>query len=534
MKEQFAAATPANQEKVLPRAQEAVDDRQEFRENEKTDIERRLHEKQHYLKRIQDDLELYEQPLDVRGVSDEESRASRAAWVNVLAKKRQEAARAEEEIRSLSVAHERLSRPEHKSAAETTSDSPEPVFTHDALAAKLAALKKEFDDANERRKNSPIQDKRIAAVLDDYHIEARPVALQPNGLFKEMIVLDKKAHQETEPRIRVYRGVREAGNSLVRQHPYAMRGEDDRGTAGVKIVESVREAVDALAQHPTYENLLAYMEQMRPHWSPSVRARHEASLREIERGLLEGESFRKSLMFQQINHLGGAAGIESDFTPYVSVSRDPLEAMRYAGDQGDLIVMDVPLSQLEFIGDGVEMGFKGMIDDRYISALLPRNGKTLDQGASDELTQVLEQLNNELPYRVAAESVAREVIKKNLEERDKADREQSSADRERLRQEMARRVLERFPFAGVTMSSLESSVQDRDVDVYTRALRRIFDHYAERYLAAVKGKKRLFEEATYSDRVTGESGNFDRSRVTEVMLSKLAHQSERREERAVS
>lgn len=202
-------------------------------------------------------------------------------------------------------------------------------------------------------------------------LEPKVISIADAGQFTEAVVFPKK-ELFAEKTVRVYRGVNKLDASLLSQIPYAMRAEDSLDKAVT--LENVRNEVDVLAHESTYKNLLAYVAKARPQLNERDAQSLEKDLREIEDHVLKGFSVRIELIYKQIEHLGGHP-IDRGISPYVSAAWTPAEALGYTSNRGAVMVLDLPISEIEDLrSDSAETYIKGALDPRYITAILVRNG----------------------------------------------------------------------------------------------------------------------------------------------------------------
>ena len=225
-------------------------------------------------------------------------------------------------------------------------------------------------------------------ILKANGFKAKAVPTSSGAGFTEAIVIQKEA--PSGKTVRVYRGVNQSDVSVLKQIPYAMRA-DSEDSYGSVTLDNVRQEVETLAEDPSYEHLLAYADKIRPQIIESQKKKLDESLTEIEDGVLRGRSVRRLLAFDQIKHGGG--NLDSGVSPYVSASFNLREALKYTHEDGVLLVMDVPISQIEDLNsDESETNIKGIIDARYITAIIPRDGSILrdDQAGMQAIDAMLQ------------------------------------------------------------------------------------------------------------------------------------------------
>ena len=206
----------------------------------------------------------------------------------------------------------------------------------------------------------------LARELRDVGMEGKVLPIEDGDEFSEAIIFENR-EEVPGKKVRIYRGINELDASIADQIPYGMRKET--GMKKIGVLEEVRKEVERLAQNPTYENLLVYLDKVRPSLGANEQRRLDDDLAKIERGVLIGYSVRTELIYRNIGHLGTFA--ESGITPYISASHDAYEASGY-GNAG-ILVIDIPISEIESTFAGSELEIKGALDKKYISAVLLRN-----------------------------------------------------------------------------------------------------------------------------------------------------------------
>ncbi len=349
------------------------------------------------------------------------------------------------------------------------------------------------------------------------------IKIEDGGEFSEAIILDKK-ETPAEYTVRIYRGVNNLDASIFEQVPYAMRAENEAGKP--IILESVRQEVAALAERPTYAALLAYVDKVRPQLSQEEVRRLDEDVAIIEDGILQGYSTRQELVFGQIKHSGGRC--DSGITPYISASYNPYEAAGY-GAKG-LVVLDIPLSRIEdFNPRSKEVNIKGVLDNKYITAVLPRKHRvsTTRDELSAQIARALQVVDELVPVSTSlGSSWGLHAERENKFTKDaELDKEQWKVDVELVRQKRAGKLVELFP--EVELAANDSGAE---VDVYSFAKQSIFDHYVAR-LATIGRNGIDIDSCYYQEKDYGEDKKFDRQNIDETMLLKLRTLTERRAER---
>ncbi len=371
--------------------------------------------------------------------------------------------------------------------------------------------------------------KQIVEVFDKAGFKSEVHVASNNRDFKEAIIFTKEAAatEGKEPTIRLYRGINHLDESLLDQIPYAMRSQNvkngrlDKPTK----LEAVRHEVNVLTHEPSYENLVAYVQKVRPLLRPEEQSRLDAELEEIEQAVLGGVTMRKELVFNQIKHLGGISGAEWGITPYLSATTDPFEASGY-GQEG-VVVIDIPLSEIEDFGAmGTEVAIKGSLDPKYISGILPRQGsagKSIDHSETNaELKRSIAMFDRVQPPAVDVAKLSFARAEK-LATQEESDRAQWEKDVELIRNTRAKKLSRLF-----SEVVLPPEVMANTSDILTATQHAIFDHYAERFGKTGRFKKNV---ADYDyDVGDGHRIKYDRNNITEEMLRKLRRLVEHHED----
>lgn len=353
---------------------------------------------------------------------------------------------------------------------------------------------------------------RLSSIFEHAGIRSKVIEIEKGVEFPSAIVLDKQEIQK-EKMVRVYRGIGKLDASVLQQIPYAMRTVDEAGT--LSTLEHVRQEVETLAKQPTYENLIAYVNKVRPSLSPAEVARFEHDLDGIEDGILKGNSTRKELVFRQIGHNGGFG--DSGITPYISISFDPYEAIGYG--EGGLLVIDVPLSKIEdFRADAKEASIKGTIDPKYITAILPRKRMkvTEKKDSAQQLYNALRKVYEAAPADLFYGDALQSERERKLAEEQIVDREQWQKDVEAVKLRRATKLREKFP----EVTATSGSEAEEGADVYRKTQTDIFDYHKNR-LHKTGRRGRAIDDYEYQESNGGTLKKFTREKIDDRMLLKL-------------
>ncbi|HEY4482759.1 MAG TPA: hypothetical protein VI953_01140 [Candidatus Paceibacterota bacterium] len=372
------------------------------------------------------------------------------------------------------------------------------------------------------REQTPGQE--LAKLFKEAGVKTRVVTIGGGGEFEEAVILEKTEIPESRM-IRLYRGVSHLDASLLEQVPYALRGETDEKTKKPEVLEAVRPEVEALANNPTYANLIAYVDKVRPYLSEWAQSKLDEDLERFEDDVLSGESTRRTLVYKQLGHNGGYA--DRDLTPYISASTDLSEAVGY-GQKGVLII-DMPIGEIEDHFEN-EVHIKGVLDRKYITAVLPRKLgiSRSNEEATKEARRVVGKVDeNSNAYLHDSEALVhlRDGKRALLEEVDKV---QWRSDVELLRERRVAKLVTTFPEAKVDIVVARQEAGQQGVDVYTIVKQNIFDMYAKRATAIGRNGINL-ENQVYKESEYGQDLKFDRNKVSDKTLIKLKERIERLE-----
>lgn len=377
---------------------------------------------------------------------------------------------------------------------------------------KVLNYKALTNEAEETYTEKPMQMEAhvLSEVFERAGIESKVVKVEGGGEFSEVIILEKK-EIPTEKLIRLYRGINHIDDSVLEQIPYAMRSIN--GTDKPTKLESVRQEVDALAKNPTYENLIAYTDKVYSSLTPDEQRRFGEDLKRIEDEILKGYSTRTELIMSQIGHLG--KWCDNGISPYISSSYTPYTAAGYGSEA--LMVIDVPISQIEIHGFD-EASIKGVLDKKYITAILPRRRveEKVKNQVKQELDRALQKVYENVPTDLYEGEELRAELEKKQAEQIELDKEQWKKDVENVRQKRVVNLIINFPEVKLDLQN----VTEQDVDIYTKAKRDIFDFYKARLEKIGKYPLKI-EDYYYKEHDYGERKNYDREEVNDTMLFKL-------------
>lgn len=297
-----------------------------------------------------------------------------------------------------------------------------------------------------------------------------------SNIFPIAIIISRPDVEPVGGLVRVFRGVT-TFNEVCNQTPYAGRREKENGIP--TILEIVRPQVEALAQNPSYENLIAYTNLVRLFLSKKEVERLDRDLLSIENGILNGMSTRKQLVFLQAGHLGSYFG-ESGISPYISASYDYFVAIGYGRD-GGLIVYDLPLNRIQDFSPDIntEVCIKGYLGTEHITAILPRKnyGKE-NRNYRQELDNAMQEVFQIAPNNIYQNDELQKIRENIKTEQDKWDQMQLKEDVRKVRQKRVFALIQRFPEVNL---DLVDTTEEQDFDFYTKAKKDIFDFYIRVY-----------------------------------------------------
>ena len=241
---------------------------------------------------------------------------------------------------------------------------------------------------------------------------------------------------------------------------------------------------------------------------------------------------REELISKQIEHVGG--NIDSGISPYLSASWDAREALGYTKPDGALLVIDIPLSQIQdFSEDATETNIKGTLDSKYITAIIPRNGVNLkdDEVSQQAIVRALQTVSETVPIPIYDLNETKEARVNQFNANEEKDQQQRQIDVEAVRQKRTAYLVTEFSNLGLNIEDLQKTSSDTGTDVYTEAKRRIFDHYAER----IHKMGKVVNNFDYLSGISyGKTKPFDRNEITDEMLYNLRKEVlylEKKEER---
>jgi hypothetical protein len=383
-----------------------------------------------------------------------------------------------------------------------------------AAASQIEASPSQAIDSNQESEQ-PID--RLVMEFKASGVNVEKVSV-PGG-SGDMLIL-KKSESVPQDSVRIYRGYNHLDPSILNQAPYAMRALN-QDSSSINGIEGIRGHVDALAHEPTYGNLIAYAEAMRPYLSPAADEKMEQEIADIEDNVLSGYSLRTELRMNQVGHAGGVADV--GVSPYLSASFNPSESLGYTQGDGSVLVLDIPLSELEGYTGGDEVQIKGGLDQKYITAVIPR--KAL--GNTDQEQQILSNLLKAMPTAPEALSQNAEKLQSAKQRQKEVDSQFDSlhrtADIHAIQHRRYEKLKPLFPDLSFELTSQEME------EPYTATMKKIYSSYQERF-TALDGHEPDISEYKYLDR-SGLTQQMDEAKLNPEMLLNLKEIIEHREKR---
>ena len=366
----------------------------------------------------------------------------------------------------------------------------------------------------------PVHEDDLAEALFEAGIASQRLQMKDNPIFPEVIILEHLV-KPTERLVRVYRGIGTPDNTALQQSSYALRTLDEH--RNVTVIESVRGAVEALAHTPTMKNVYTYIDAVVPHLQPRERESLFQELDEIERSVLSGLTVRRKL----INLQSQRGGVVADYglAPYVSSTFDSDLAAAYS--RGGVLVMDIPLSEIDGYSAAGEVNIKVGIDPKYISAIIKLN--TLERRICEtdaemerQLQLTLEAVNVATGGPMYTEDELVEVYELKLALERANDQVRHNEDVDVIQTKIAEKIADTFPEVGISFLEAQEMAKQEQVSVFEYISKRIFTVYEDRLLKVCRNGRTVenFSYAETEGYSTKERG-IDRNNITRATLEGL-------------
>ena len=366
----------------------------------------------------------------------------------------------------------------------------------------------------------PVFEDSLSEALSKRGIEFQKFELSDNPVFPEVIILKHK-DEPTEKLVRVYRGVSVLNQTALQQTSYALRTLDE--DRNVTIIESAKLAVDRLAHEPTMANVYTYVNAALPCLQPKEQESLLYELDEMERHVLSGSTVRKKLINLQMQRNGVIA--DNGMAPYVSSTFDSTLAAAYA--RGGVLVIDIPLSEIDGYRVDGEVNIKVDIDPKYISAIIKVNSQERHKREANEDTDIqlqsaLEVMNSVTHSSVFSNEELAEVYELKLALERVNDQSRHNEDVEAIQTKIAEKIASAFPDVGLTFVDALKLATRAEISVFDFLSKKVFDMYAERLIKVCR-KDRTINNFTYTakDGYSREERPIDRDAITFSTLEGL-------------
>ena len=359
----------------------------------------------------------------------------------------------------------------------------------------------------------PVFEDSLSEALSEVGIVFEKIELRDNNVFPEIFIL-KHEEQQTEKLVRVYRGISAMNQTVLQQTSYALRTLDE--DRNVTIIESAKLAVDRLAHEPTMANVYTYVNAVLPHLQPKEQESLLDELDEMERHVLSGSTVRRKLINFQTQRNGVIA--DNGMAPYVSSTLDPTLAAAYA--RGGVLVIDIPLSEIDGYRVDGEVNIKVDINPKYISAIIKvnsqeRHKREVSEDTDIQLQSALEVINSATQTSVFSNEELTEVYELKLALERANDQARHYEDVEAIQTKIAEKIASAFPEAGLSFEDAEKLAMQNEMSVFDFLSKKIFDMYAERLLNVCR-KDRTINNFSYTAKegYSREERPIDRNAIT--------------------
>jgi hypothetical protein len=393
----------------------------------------------------------------------------------------------------------------------------------------------------ERGPSREVETSSTAGEKLQFELEAEEVQTTrieiPNGkVITEAILFPEK--KQTEPLVRVYRGINHLNTDVLRQVSYALRSREEEGDKNIVILEHARDAVELLANEPTHENLLRYVDTVWPDLNDKEIQELERALIRAEDNVLEhGWSLRLELAHNTFEFTGSYY-TDVGMTPFISGSTSPDMAVGYG--RSAVMVLDLPTSRVEALATSSsgETAIKTAINPNDIVAILVRNQ---DEPHMD-YEHVVAEVKNAIELvdaRIEHSHLDGNELNERMRELREQEKEVDAANREKdilsIQERRAKRIMNlinKKPFSDTNILD----VMSRDsLDRYSAVKQLIYDNLVDRFVQAGGRKEALTKQFEY-DTAYGEDLqrtplHCDRNKINDKMLLVMKRRVEHEESR---
>ncbi len=363
-------------------------------------------------------------------------------------------------------------------------------------------------------------EEKVLEQFKNIGIHGEVVTIPDNSTFNEVMLFPKNL--SNEKLVRLYRGLTSLDESVVNQVSPSMRLE--LGDRKVTTLDLLRNPVEKLTENPSYQNLIDYVESVKAHLSDREKSSLEFDLQSIENKVLEGSSIRRVLVSNHLSYPGGVP--VSGISPYVSSTKNPLEAGRYSSQGGGIVVIDIPASKLESLGGtSSEVNIKAFLSPEYITAILPTKNNKGENFNEQDLYNAIALVDSKIPTtHIEIPSLSEEEIQR--------EKNQGQTDRVAIQEKKSNDLRKRFPEVAISNERLQKAMTEINTDIYSVTRFTIFDYF-ENQLKRLHPRSSLEEYGFQAE--VGIRGNekFNRKNITDVMLLKARDFVKRMEQREV-
>lgn len=376
---------------------------------------------------------------------------------------------------------------------------------------------------------------KLQAELRAESVETTRLKIPESKAFTEILLFPKK--NPTEPPVRVYRGINHLNADVLRQVSYALRSRQEESDSDIVILEHARKAVENLANQPTHENLLAYLEAVWPDVNDKELTELEEALTRTEDGVLEhGWSLRLQLTHNTYEF--GGAYTDMGLTPYLSGTTSPDQAVGYG--RAAIMVLDLPSSKVEAMATSTnaETAIKAAIDPEDITAILIRDRSAIhmeSEELSDEIRKAIGVLDGMISYQPLSDEALEKLmstIRREEKQMDVLNREKDLLSIQKRRAKRIMSLVDEDPFSEEDIVRVMSS---NALDRYSAVKQLIYDRFVDRFVTVGGRQEALTKDFEY-DYTFGEGSTriplyCDRNKITDEMLRKMKRRVEFEERR---
>lgn len=323
---------------------------------------------------------------------------------------------------------------------------------------------------------------RLSEIINEQGVETLASTIDCNGIKVETVVFNQPS--SSERRVRVYRGVVSADQTILRQSPYGARGlieyrdpspESSHNyiTSTIQEVPNIEEEINEMARNPSMEVILRYAEKMRKYFQENNMSKEleylEATIIKFSEAVMEGTSLEAMLALEQVS--GGMYTAQYLMAPFVSATPNLGEAWTYG--RGGVIVYDIPESELKNLSTRSECMINGVVDEKYISMFIFNNPNISDA----------KQIENALQSSANTQLYAREEIDEvgsNIKKRREAQEEINNPENRKIAiRILIENYINKYPIANLNVEDFLSDLNNIDYSD-TKAAQREFQNIEQK------------------------------------------------------